>query len=115
MMKRLRAEETLSPHAVILRTMEAKSSVEDTVAEIIEAKKKLWHGAMKDAIARQKLRQNIAAFETKKFPDFVAAMKSAYQGLQAEQKEELKRKSELSECDVLVAATYLDSVAGTDT
>jgi len=108
-MKHIRAKEKLGDVAVLKRTMEARQTPKEAVAEIVAAKHKLWNGAMKDAITKQKLRQSGSAFVASKFAAFAAALKSTYQNMPRGQQEELVKKAEYSGCDVLVVARFMDS------
>jgi len=110
-MKHIKAKEKLSDVAVLKRCMEARQTPKEAVAEIVKARGKLWLGAMKDAITKQKLRQSLAAFVSPKFPAFAEAMKSAYQNIPSGQQEEAMTKAENNGCDVLVVAKFLDYAA----
>jgi len=110
-LKHIKAKEKLSDVAVLKRTMEARQPFKQAVAEIIKAREQLWLGAMKGAITEQKLRQSISAFDSPKFPAFAASLKTAYQALPAVQQAKVTTEAENSDCDVLVVARFIDSMA----
>jgi len=108
-----KAQEKFADVAVLKENMEARRPYREAVSEIIQSREQLWFGVMKDAIISQQLRQNIAAFDCPKFPDFAVAFKNAYQSMSIEHKSELVTKAQNSECDVLVVARYLDAAGAT--
>lgn len=110
-MRHIKAKEKLSDVAVLKRTMEARQTPKQAVAEIVKARGQLWSGAMEQALTRQKLKQSVSAFAAPKFPAFAAAMKSALEDKLSDAKQqELQTFAENHQCDVLSVAKFIDSV-----